>query len=249
MLVGPATLLAACEPKRPDDEVFLDAPIPECADPAPTPASAAPAPAGDDPDLTLPPKALNAARVLGRQIGHLGGHARALRHVDRLTADGFWVRGTFARVIAGLTAAALGALAAAFILTLRTKRPVARWGDSLVHQLRRETREVRALGAKGDAGQRSLVERFEVALQGAEGKVQKLNERCRPLEERAESATAQAHLESLYTQMEGLLGRVEHIHFQIIAWSERAVREDDAHVQGQVTSAIDGLLAAMKETA
>lgn len=238
----------ACAPQRPGDEVFLDQPVPECD--APTAAAPQPMPAGTVGPEAPPPlsqAALTAAHTTGRAIGHAGGMARALRYVDRLTGDGFWVRGTFARVIAGLAAAALGALAAVFLLTLRVKRPVARWGDSLVHQLRRETREVRGLGAAGDGGQRGLVAQFEEALQAAETKADKLAERCRPLEDRAESATSQAHLESLYAQMEAVLGQVEHIHFQIIAWSERAAQSDEAGLQTQVAAAVEGLLRAMKE--
>ncbi len=247
-IVCVACLSGACAPQRSGDEVYLDQPVPACEEPKAAPTAALPpGTVGPEAPPPLSQGALTAAHTTGRAIGHAGGTARALRYVDRLTADGFWVRGTFARVIAGLAAAALGALAAVFLLTLRAKRPVARWGDSLVHQLLRETREVRGLGATGDGGQRALVARFEEALAAAESKTQKLAQRCRPLEDRAESATSQAHLESLYTQMESVLGQVEHLHFQIIAWSERAATMDDASVQGQVTSAIDGLLAALKE--
>lgn len=244
-----ATVLgSACAPQRSGDEVFLDQPVPECDEPKAAPNVAMPpGTVGPEAPPPLSQAALTAAHTTGRAIGQAGGTARAVRYVDRLTADGFWVRGTFARVIAGLTAAALGALVAVFLLTLRAKRPVARWGDMLVHQLMRETREVRGLGATGDGGQRALVARFEEALTAAEEKTKKLALRCRPLEDRAESATSQAHLESLYTQMEGVLGQVEHIHFQIIAWGERAATMDDANIQGQVSAAVDGLLAAMRE--
>jgi hypothetical protein len=246
-LVG-AGLASACAPQRSGDEVYLDQPVPECDEPKAGPTAAMPpGTVGPEAPPPLSQVALTAAHSTGRALGHMAGTARALRYVDRLTADGFWVRGTFARVIAGLAAAALGALAAVFFLTLRAKRPVARWGDSLVHQLLRETREVRGLGATGDGGQRALVGRFEEALAAAEQKTQKLAQRCRPLEDRAESATSQAHLESLYTQMEAVLGQVEHIHFQLIAWGERAAQMDDASLSGQVTAAVDGLLAAMKE--
>ena len=72
----------------------------------------------------------------------------------------------------------------------------------------------------------------------ASKKAQRLVERAMPLAKRADSATAVAHLESLETQLEGLLGRIERIHLQLLVWSERQLAEEDETVKAAVALAI-----------
>ena len=93
------------------------------------------------------------------------------------------------------------------------------------------------------------MQRLDEPLTIAGKKAQRLVERSIPLAKRAESATAVAHLESLESQLEGLLARIERIHLQLLVWSERQLKEEDATVRAQVDAAITELSSALAEVA
>jgi len=189
----------------------------------------------------------NALHNAGQQVGRLRAQAPAIRYTERLTHDGYLVRSSASRLVMALAGIGIGALCAALFLALWTRRPTPRWGERLGHAITREIEQLRALGASGDALAKALVQRFDEPLTVASKKAQRLVERAMPLAKRADSATAVAHLESLETQLEGLLGRIERIHLQLLVWSERQLAEEDETVKAAVALAIAELTRALEE--
>jgi len=157
------------------------------------------------------------------------------------------VRRSASGLVMALAGVGLGALTAALVLAFWTRRPTPRWGERLGHSITREIDQLRALGASGDALAKALLQRFDEPLTIAAKKAQRLVERALSLAKRADSATAVAHLESLEAQLEGLLGRIERIHLQLLVWTERQLAEEDATVKAAVATAIAELTRALEE--
>lgn len=185
---------------------------------------------------------------LGVALGHTRALAPAIRYTERLTADGYFVRGAASTVVMSLAGLGLGALAAALLLTLLTRRPTPRWAERLGREIKREIDQLRALAESGDALAKAIAQRFDEPLALAGQKARRLVERALPLMRRAESTTtAVAHLESLEHQLEGLLASVERIHLQITVWNERRLRAEDEALQGEVEAALAELTQALEE--
>lgn len=227
-----ALWLGACQPRTSAEDLLLARRDPSCTF---TPRSEL---LGD----TLE----KAFQELGEGAGRVSAIAPALRHTERLTSDGYFVRKTSSTLLMVLAALGLGALGAALLLSLWTRRPTARWAERLGETLAREIDKVRALGQAGDAFMRHLVQRFDEALTIASNKAQRLVARALPLERR-DSATAVAHLDSVHTQLEALVARVERLHLQILAWQDRANRAEDEALAAQIQQTLDDLAAAARE--
>lgn len=183
----------------------------------------------------------------GLQLGKISALAPALRYGERLTHDGYLVRRSASGLVMAFAGVGIGALCAALFLALWTRRPTPRWGERLGQAIAREIEQLRALGTSGDALARALLQRFDEPLTIAGKKAQRLVERALPLAKRADSATAVAHLESLEAQLEGLLGRIERIHLQLLVWNERQLAEEDETVKAAVAIAIAELTRALDE--
>lgn len=188
-----------------------------------------------------------ALHAAGKVHGMIAAMVPATRYTQRLTRDGYLVRGWASSLVMALAAAGIGALLAALLLALWTRRPTPRWAERIGHAIGREVEQLRALGKDGDPLAKALVQRLDEPLTVASKKAQRLVERAIPLAKRADSATAVAHLESLEAQLEGLLARIERIHLQLLVWSERQLKEEDETVKAQVTAAINELSSALAE--
>lgn len=184
---------------------------------------------------------------MGQGGGLIAATPKANEHTARQTHDGYLVRGLASGVVMALGLLGLGALAAALILTLGQRRPTARWAERLVQTLASEIDRLRALGKAGDAFSRTIVERFEEPLTIATTRAQKLLARAIPLSKRDGAPTAKAHLESLHTQLEGLLALVERAHLQVLVWQERQHQEERSALEAQVDQVIGSLKSALDE--
>jgi hypothetical protein len=185
------------------------------------------------------------------EIGHGGGLIAGARpakdHTVKQTKDGYLVRGFASSLVMALALLGLGALAAALVLTLGQRRPTARWAERLVQSLASEIDRLRALGKSGDAVSKAIVERFEEPLTTASARAQKLLARAIPLTRRDGAPTAKAHLESLHTQLEGLLALVERAHLQVLVWQERQHQEERSALEAQIDQVIGSLKSALDE--
>ncbi len=225
--------LGACQPKtRAEDVVTTD---PTCS------VTTIEGPVAADVQTAL--------HTAGKGHGTVAAMVPATRYTQRLTRDGYLVRGWASSLVMALAAAGIGALLAALLLALWTRRPTPRWAERIGHSITREVEQLKALGKDGDALAKALVQRLDEPLAIATKKAQRLVERAIPLAKRAESATAIAHLESLESQLEGLLARIERIHLQLLVWSERQLKEEDEAVKAQVDVAIKELSSALAEVA
>lgn len=236
--------LAGCRAKYSNEDLLLETPHPTCA----LETRAVPGDLGDGaPAPDLPAATQHVLQIGGRALGEVGAREPAAAYTRRLTQDGYWLRRTSSALVMGLGLLCLGALGAAFFLTLVKKRPPPRWGLELSRAVGREADAVRTLAQHGDALTKELVSRTEEVLGQATIRAEQLASRCRPLEERTDSATALAHLESLHGQLEGLLGRVERAHLHITSWSERRGKDEDEAVKRHIAAVVDELEAALKE--
>lgn len=227
-----AISLACCQPRTSADDLLLARRDPTCA---------------FSPRTTLLSDEVERAfHQLGEGAGRVSAIAPAARYTERLTTDGYFVRKTSSTLVMVLTALGLGALGAALLLSLWTRRPTARWAERLGETLAREIDKVRTIGEAGDAFMRHLVQRFDEALTVASKKGQRLVARALPLERR-DSATAVAHLDSVHRQLEALVARVERLHLQLLAWQDRAQREEDETLAAQIQQTLDELAAASRE--
>ena len=197
-------------------------------------------------DLDIEPGFQDLLQIQGRLLGEVRAFFAANDYATKLTKDGYWLRRTMSGLVIALGFLCVGALAASFLLTLK-KRPPPRWGAELAKAVEREAKAMKGHATQGDALTQELVRRADEVLGAAVIKAEQLAGRCRPLEERADSATAIAHLQSLYRQIEGLLGRVERAHMHIVAWMERRGRDEDEVVKSQLQAAVDELAAALTE--
>lgn len=227
-----ALWLGACQPRTSAEDLLLARRDPTCAF---APRSTL---LDDSVEKTL--------HQAGEGVGRVSAIAPAQRHTERLTSDGYFVRKTSSTLLMVLAALGIGALGAALLLSLWSRRPTARWAERLGETLAREIDKVRALGQAGDAFMRHLVQRFDEALTVASKKAQRLVARALPLERR-DSATAIAHLDSIHGQLETLVARVERLHLQILAWQERAHREEDEALAAQIAQTLDDLAAAARD--
>lgn len=234
---------ASCQPRLSAEDLQLEVPHPACA------LEVRDVPGMDEAphEPRLEAKSQHTLQLSGRAVGEVSARGPATAYVTRLTHDGYWLRKTSASIVLGLGFLCLGALGAAFLLTVMKKRPPPRWGLELAKSVAREADAVRALATHGDALAKDLVQRTEEVLGQATVRADQLASRCRPLEERSDSATAVAHLESLYAQLEGLLGRVERAHMHITGWAERRGRDEDEAVKAHIAAIVAELQAALTE--
>lgn len=232
-LSGAATSVTGCRPALSDEDLLLEQPDASCAIEAR--------------DVPLDPAAQSLLQMEGRAIGEVSARGPAGDYVRRLTRDGYWLRQTSSTLVMGIGLLCVGALGAAFLLVALKKRPPPRWGAELAGAVEKETAALRALAAHGDALVQELVARADEVLGKVVVKAEQLAARARPLEERADTATAVGHLQSLYAQLEGLLGRVERAHLHIVGWVERRGRDEDDEVKRQIGAAVDLLAAALQE--
>lgn len=228
-----AAWLSGCRPRTSAEDMLLERSDPSCHFEAR--------------EAPLPEPTQQALHQAGQGLGASRAAPSARRYTDRQTHDGYLVRGTASALVMSLSGLGLGGLAAALLLALWVRRPTPRWAERLGQSIAREIEQLRALGASGDPLARALMQRFEEPLTLTSHKAQRIVDRAIGLSRRAESATASAHLESLHGQLEGLLGRVERIHLQILVWNERQLREEDELVKAQVAAAIAELTAALEE--
>lgn len=243
--------LAGCRAKVSNEDLLLETPHATCelvATPvAVTPTDTPEVGTGEAAPFELSTATQHVLQIGGRALGEVAAREPAAAYTTRLTRDGYWLRQTSSALVMGLGLLCLGALGAAFFLTLVKKRPPPRWGLELSRAVTREADAVRTLAQHGDALTRELVTRTEEVLGQATIRAEQLASRCRPLEERADSATALAHLESLHAQLEGLLGRVERVHVHITSWSERRGKDEDEAVKQHIAAVVDELASALKE--
>ena len=226
-------VLAGCRPKTSAEDLLL-----EQKDPACTLETL-------DGPLSGPVQA--AIHLAGIGLGETRAVGPAFDYTDRLTRDGYLVRRWSSSLVMALAGIGVGALAAALLLALWTRRPEPRWGERLGHAIAREVLELRALGGSGDPLAKALVARLEEPLTIAQDKAKRLVGRTLPLQKRHDSTTAIAHRESLERELEGLLARIERIHLQILVWHEKQLKEEDEIVKAQVAAAIADLSSALAE--
>jgi len=198
-------------------------------------------------EAPMPEAAQSALFATGRVLGAVRARAPAERYTQRLTEDGYWLRGSSSTLVMSLAGLGLGGLGAALLLVFAIRRPAPRWAERLGQSIARAIEQLRTLGSSGDALAEALVGRFDEPLAAARDTAQRLVARAIPLARRTDSTTAQAHLESLEHQLEGLLARIERIHLQILVWNERQSSELDEAVKAQVATAIAELESALAE--
>ena len=188
-----------------------------------------------------------ALHAVGSEAGRLGATPGAVQYTERQTHDGYLVRSFASSLVMALALFGLGGLVAALILTLGQRRPTARWAERLTQSLAREIDQLRALAKVGDVFTKELVSRFDEPLTAASQKAQRLLQRALPLARRDGAPTAQAHLESLHGQLEGLLALVERAHLQVLTWQERQHAEERGALTRQIDEVLASLQSALKE--
>src|SRR5690606_638795 len=116
-----------------------------------------------------------ALHAAGTGFGAILSRVPADRYTQRLTRDGYLVRGWASGLVMSLAALGIGALVAALFLALWTRRPLPRWAERVGQSIQREIEQVKALGAAdADAFARALVQRLDEPLTIASKKSQRL---------------------------------------------------------------------------
>ncbi len=235
-LFAAAVAIAAasgCQPRTDADDLLLNAKHPFCRFESLT--------------AELPHDDQVALHAVGSEAGRIGATPGARQYTERQTHDGYLVRSFASSLVMALALFGLGGLVAALILTLGQRRPTARWAERLTQSLAREIDQLRALAKVGDVFTKELVSRFDEPLTAASQRAQRLLQRALPLAKRDGAPTAQAHLESLHGQLEGLLALVERAHLQVLTWQERQHAEERGALTRQIDEVLASLQSALKE--
>lgn len=184
----------------------------------------------------------------GREHGATIARHDAREHVTKKTRDGYRLRSWVSLLLVGLGLWITGTVLGALLVTWSRRRRGVRFGDHVAGLVTAEADAVRALGSDGDPLVQQLVDRVRAPLAELERQARGLAERCRPLEQGADKATAKAHLEGLYRQLDALAARVERLHVQVTLWREKVATSDSPELEGELDEALRDLEEAMAAT-
>jgi hypothetical protein len=193
-------------------------------------------------------EAVCAAWRQGGEHGATVARHDAREHVTNKTRDGYRLRSWVSLLLVGLGLWITGTILGALLVTWSRRRRGVRFGDHVAGLITAEGDAVRALGRDADPLVRQLVDRVRAPLAELERQARALATRCQPLEQGGDKATAKAHLEGLYRQLDALAARVERLHVQVTLWREKVATSDSQELEGELDEALRDLEAAMAAT-
>ena len=190
---------------------------------------------------------------MGLSAGHVAGLAPAAAHVEARTGGGYTLRSVLSIVFASLAFVILGALVTAALVGRFVGRKGGHAGPSHLRHARLAERLTEAVAAlRGTPAAASvmgaLVAHFEDVLTLATARAEALAARGRALAAEEVPTTGPmaplAEQAEIAARLEGLLGTVERLHVELLAWCDLA--DPDATLRDVVARRLETLRQSLE---